>query len=71
MSEFTIKEFAAQERVTERTVRNWIAKGAVCVRRTPGGGVRILVQRTTTRGLRGYDKFGKLRKSFQVVSSIS
>jgi hypothetical protein len=51
MSEFTIKEFAAQERVTERTVRNWIAKGAVCVRRTPGGGVRILVQRTTTRAV--------------------
>lgn len=41
MTEFTVKEFAAIERVTERTVWNWIAKGAVGVRRTAGGGVRI------------------------------
>jgi hypothetical protein len=27
--------------VSERTVWNWIAKGALPVRRTPGGGVRI------------------------------
>lgn len=39
--EFTVKEFARHERVDERTVRRWIAKGAVAVRRTPGGGVRI------------------------------
>lgn len=39
--EFTVKEYARQERVDERTVRRWIAKGAVEVRRTPGGGVRI------------------------------
>jgi predicted site-specific integrase-resolvase len=28
--------------VTERTVWNWILKGAVEVERTPGGGVRII-----------------------------
>jgi predicted site-specific integrase-resolvase len=39
--EWTIKEFAAHERVNERTVRRWIEKGAVPVRRTPGGGIRI------------------------------
>jgi excisionase family DNA binding protein len=36
-SELTVKEYAARERVTERTVRNWIAKGALPVRRNPGG----------------------------------
>jgi excisionase family DNA binding protein len=41
MSELTVKEMAARERVTERTVRRWIEKGAVIVRRTPGGGIRI------------------------------
>lgn len=41
MSELTVKEFAARERVDERTVRRWIVKGALPVRRTPGGGVRI------------------------------
>jgi len=45
MSELTVKELAAVERVSERTVWNWIAKGAVPVRRTPGGGVRIPDQR--------------------------
>lgn len=39
--EWTVKEYARVERVTERTVWNWISKGAVSVRRTPGGGVRI------------------------------
>jgi excisionase family DNA binding protein len=43
--ELTVKEFAREERVTERTVRNWIVKGAISVRRTPGRGVRILVFR--------------------------
>lgn len=47
MMEFTVREYAKYERVTERTVRNWIQKGAVAVRRTPGGGIRI---RTTTDG---------------------
>lgn len=45
MNELTIKEYAQAERVDERTVRRWIAKGAVCVRRTPGGRVRIPVER--------------------------
>lgn len=39
--ELTIKEYAAVERVDPRSVRRWIAKGAIVVRRTPGGGVRI------------------------------
>jgi hypothetical protein len=44
-TEFTVKEYAHLERVDERTVRRWIAKEAVTVRRTPGGGIRIVVQR--------------------------
>lgn len=48
MKELTVKELADRERVTERTVRNWIAKGAVEIRRTPGGrGVRIVERRMT------------------------
>lgn len=43
MSELTVKEYAAAERVTERTVYQWISKGALPVRRTPGGGIRIPV----------------------------
>ena len=43
--EFTVKEFAQVERVNEKTVRRWIAKGAVNVRRTPGGGLRIIDRR--------------------------
>jgi len=45
MSELTVKEFAAIERVTERTVYNWMSKGAVEYRRTPGGCIRILDRR--------------------------
>lgn len=48
-TELTVKEFAAKERVTERTVYNWIIKGAVEVRRTPGGGIRIVERRTMSR----------------------
>ena len=44
MSEFTVREFAERERVAERTVRRWVEKGAVDVRRTPGGGLRILAE---------------------------
>lgn len=40
--EFTVKELAARERVDEKTVRRWIQKGAVEIRRTPGGGIRIM-----------------------------
>ena len=39
--DLTVKEYAAKERVAERTVRRWIEKGAVDARRTPGGGIRI------------------------------
>lgn len=47
--ELKVKEYAAVERVTERTVWNWIAKGAVYVRRTPGGGVRIPTKSAETQ----------------------
>lgn len=50
--EYCVKEFAAKERVTERTVRRWIAKGAVLVRRTPGGGIRIVERRVSRDGQR-------------------
>lgn len=33
----TVKEYAARERVTERTVRTWIKKGALPVRRLGTG----------------------------------
>lgn len=50
--EVTIKEYAQIERVTERTVRNWIAKGAVKVRRLPGG--RLLrIQLANAGGVTG------------------
>lgn len=41
-NELTVKEKAELERVSERTVRRWIDKGAVSVRRTPGGGIRVI-----------------------------
>ena len=44
--DLTVKEFAARERVDERTVRRWILKGAVEYRRTPGGGIRIRVKQS-------------------------
>jgi len=43
-TELTVKEYAALERVTDRTVWNWRQKGAVEFRRTPGGRVRIIVR---------------------------
>lgn len=59
MNELTVKEYAAQERVDERTVRRWITKGAVKVRRTPGGGIRILESsRVTVITLTNSDKSG-------------
>lgn len=60
MTELTIKEFAAVERVDERTVRRWIAKGAVEVRRTPGGGIRIRPTPTAILTLTNSDKSGHL-----------
>lgn len=44
MTELTVKEMAARERVHEDTVYRWIAKGAVAVKRTSGGhGIRVIV----------------------------
>lgn len=42
--EMTVREYAEYERVTIRTVRNWIEKKAVSIRRTPTGGVRIVCE---------------------------
>lgn len=39
----TVREYAKFEQVSEVTVRRWIVKGAVPVRRTPGGGVRVII----------------------------
>lgn len=44
-----MKEYASLERVTVRTVKNWISKGVIAVRRTPGGRVRI----ASPRGVMG------------------
>ena len=49
MPELTVKAFAKKEQVDERTVRRWIEKGAVDVRRTPGGGVRIYEPSSMTK----------------------
>jgi excisionase family DNA binding protein len=38
----TIKEFAAEWGVSERTVYSWKDKGALRILKTPGGRVRIL-----------------------------
>lgn len=46
--EFTIRKYAARHDVTPTTVRRWIAKGAVEVRRTPGGQIRILEREPAT-----------------------
>lgn len=46
MPEYTVKRYAEVQGVEERTVRRWIAKGAVEVRRTPGGGIRIVDERS-------------------------
>lgn len=43
--EFTVRDFARKEQVNEKTVRRWIVKGAVTIRRTPGGGIRIVERR--------------------------
>lgn len=44
-TECTVKELARREQVSERTVRRWIDKQALDVRRTPGGGIRIIERR--------------------------
>lgn len=40
--EMTVRQYAQHEQVTVVTVRRWISKGAIQVRRTPSGGVRIV-----------------------------
>lgn len=59
MKELTIKEYAVAERVTPRTVRRWIDKGAIPVRRTPGGGVRVVVL--------GAAQLGQMRTSADIL----
>lgn len=46
--ELTVREMAEREQVTVRTVRRWIAKGAVPIRRTPGRGIRVLSDGSVT-----------------------
>ena len=40
--EYTVAEYAKKEQVTERTVWLWIAKHAIEIRKTPGGGIRVV-----------------------------
>lgn len=40
--EYTVQKFAEVEQVNPKTVRRWIAKGALVTRRTPGGRIRIV-----------------------------
>jgi DNA-binding transcriptional MerR regulator len=56
MTEYKVDEFARLERVHPRTVREWIAKGAVEVRRTPGGGIRIVDRRVVIISTRESDQ---------------
>ena len=39
--EWTVSQYAEVEQVDRKTVLRWIAKGALIVRRTPGGHFRI------------------------------
>ena len=39
--EYTVREYAAREKVTAKTVRAWIQKGALEARKTPGGRLRV------------------------------
>lgn len=39
---YTVREYAAREQVTPRTVWRWVQKGAVDVQRTPSGRIRII-----------------------------
>lgn len=42
--EWTVRQYAEHEQVTIVTVRRWIQKGAIQVRRTPSGGVRVVTK---------------------------
>jgi excisionase family DNA binding protein len=52
--ELTVKEYAKQERVTQQTVWRWIAKGALPIRRTPGGRLRVVI--LTTKATEAHDR---------------
>lgn len=39
----TYRQIAARYQVTERTVRNWAAKGAISTTQTPGGRPRVII----------------------------
>lgn len=43
--EWTVRQYAEREQVAPMTVRRWIAKGALVVRRNVGGGIRIIGER--------------------------
>jgi len=43
--EYTVKQYAMREQVTVPTVRAWIKRGALEIRRTPGNHYRIVVER--------------------------
>lgn len=40
----TVKEAAEIARVTERTIRNWVAKGAITAQRVAGGRKLLLLR---------------------------
>jgi hypothetical protein len=44
--EYKVRAYAQKEQVSIATVRLWIAKGAETIRRTPGGGIRIVEHST-------------------------
>lgn len=44
MKLLTLKEVAVLWRVNGRTVRRWVEKGAVKTIKTPGGGVRVVIE---------------------------
>lgn len=51
----TVKELARREKVSQLTVRRWIAKGAVEVHRNPSGYIRIVERRAVILMLREPD----------------
>ena len=49
--EYTARQFASREGVHVRTVWRWVTKGALPIRRTPSGRIRIIqAQRLVTIG---------------------
>lgn len=40
--EWTVRQYAQREQVSVVTVRRWVQKGALEIRRTVGGGIRII-----------------------------